>query len=77
MSVDYKLVCHNHEESVSICSDGFSGPLLQVDKALSHFCITHRGCDLMVAEEQSYAFDEYDEWTKENCGDRFRYDLND
>lgn len=74
MSVDYKLVCHKHKESVSICSDGFSGPLLQCDRSLAYFCITHRMCDLMIAEEQSHAYDEYAEWEWPDCKDALTYD---
>jgi hypothetical protein len=73
VSVDYKLVCHEHEESVDICTDGFGGPKLFCDKTLAYFCITHRNCSLMVAEEQSYAYDEYAEWTLENCEELLKY----
>lgn len=66
MSVDYKLVCHTHKESVDICTDGLGGPKLFCDKSLAYFCIAHRACSLMIAEEQSYAYDEYEEWDEGN-----------
>jgi len=82
MSVDYDLVCKNHQELVSICSDGFSGPLSQCNRSLAAFVITHRNCILSVADEndpippQDDDEDEtYKEWNLENWEKLLRYDL--
>ena len=72
MSVDYELVCHRHKEKVSICSDGFSGPLLQCDKSLSKFCITHRNCDIRIISEDNESCDFYKTW---DINTEVQYDL--
>ena len=73
MSVDYELVCHKHKERVSICSDGLSGPLLQCDRSLSAFSITHRKCDLNIIHEDNDSCDEYLEWNLKNWEERINY----
>ena len=74
MSVDYDIVCHAHKERVPICSDGFSGPLLQCDKSLAAFTICHRLCSLDVISENIDDFDDYSEWHISNWKDKFHYD---
>lgn len=64
MSVDYSLVCHKHKEQVDVCSDGLSGPLLQCDRSLAAFCITHRNCELNIVAEYEDAFEQYKTWNK-------------
>lgn len=73
MSVDYDLVCHVHQEKVSICSDGMSGPLLQCDRSLAAFAITHRDCDLNVIDEHNRGCGNYKEWDESNYKSLMRY----
>jgi len=75
MSVDYTLVCHDHHEKVSICSDGLSGPMLQCDRSLAAFVITHRKCSLSVADEDNdWIVEAYLEWDATNWDAQLRYD---
>ena len=74
MSVDYDICCHAHKERVSICSDGVSGPLLQCDRSLAAFIITHRACDLCVIDEHNESHDDYKEWGLRNWEELLRYE---
>lgn len=74
MSVEYYLVCDRHRGFVHTCSDGLSGPLLQCDKSLAAFVISHRCCGLRVAQEDAEPKN-YTEWTAENWQDLMSYDL--
>ena len=75
MSVDYDLACHKCKERVSICSDGFSGPLMQSDKSLAAFTIHHRNCALSVISESVEDFDDYRWWDLANWKDTFSYEI--
>jgi len=74
MSTDYSLYCKAHNESVSVCSDGLSGPMLQCDKSLAMFVITHRNCELTVFDEGSDLGESSLEWGKSNRSGLFSYD---
>jgi len=74
MSVDYALVCGDHKEKARICSDGVSGPLLQCDRSLAAFVITHRKCSLLVFDEVDTMADDFFEWDMSNWSDKLRYD---
>ena len=80
MSTDYDIICKEHKELVSCCSDGFSGPLLQCDKSLAAFSITHRDCALNIIDEHmSGALRDagqfkYLEWHKGNWESLLCYD---
>ena len=62
MSVEYYLVCHKHKSKFWTCSDGFSGPVNQLDssKKLASFIITHKCCDLNVIDENNDDCDDYE-----------------
>ncbi len=74
MSTDYSLTCHSHRERVDLCSDGMSGPLLQADKTLAFFAITHQECSLAAVWEHDDAVNEYLEWSPETREELFTYD---
>jgi hypothetical protein len=74
MSVDYFLVCHKHKEKVYTCSDGLSGPLLQCDRSLASFCITHRDCNLRIVDEDVDRVCKYEEWDGTNWKSLLTYD---
>jgi len=74
MSTDYDIACHEHKEKVSICSDGFSGPLMQSDKATAAFCITHRDCNLRMISEHDDSCDDYKEWMLSTWSEDLNYD---
>jgi len=76
MSVDYCLYCKKHNESVSVCSDGLSGPLLQCDKSLAMFVITHSLCELTVFDDDSDLGETSLGWNKKNMDGLFCYDKN-
>ncbi len=76
MSVDYDLVCHKHRDRVSICSDGCSGPLLQCDKSLAAFVITHEKCVLAVLNEHNEDFHDYREFDSQNWKDCLDYSID-
>ena len=65
MSVDYTLVCERHRVAVDICTDGLSGPMLNCDKRLATFCVTHRNCDLRISDEHDVKTEDYVEFSKE------------
>ena len=75
MSVDYDLFCKKHNERVGICSDGLSGPLLQCDRSLAAFIITHATCKLVVLEEGSDRHEDATEWDESNWEKLLRYGL--
>ena len=74
MSVEYDLFCKKHNERVWTCSDGFSGPLLQCDRSLAAFVITHRHCELTVLDEHNDDHLDAKEWDLSNYMDLFNYE---
>ena len=77
MSVEYYIVCNKHKEYVHVCSDGGRGPLLQCDRSLAAFLITHRHCDLnVINEDEEEELESYKEWDLENWRESLRYDLD-
>jgi len=75
MSVDYDIACHVHKERVSICSDGMSGPLLQCDRSLAAFIVTHRNCILGIIDEHDESCGDYKEWGKRNWEKFLKYEV--
>lgn len=65
MSIEYYLICKKHKELVWCCSDGFSGPVLQCDRTLAAFVITHRNCSISIIDE--YEKEEMEETGKYRC----------
>ena len=74
MSVEYYLVCHKHKEKVWACSDGFSGPLLQCDRSLAAFVITHRNCNIAIIDEHNEECDNYTEWHNGDWNELLNYE---
>jgi len=75
MSVEYYLYCESHNQSVWVCSDGLSGPLLQGDKSLAAFIIAHRNCKLSVFDENSDDPEDVLEWDTANWKELFNHEL--
>jgi hypothetical protein len=75
MSVEYYIFCETHNQSVSICSDGLSGPLLQCDRSLAAFVITHRNCKLTILDEHNEEHEDRLEWDKTNWKQLINYEL--
>jgi hypothetical protein len=77
VSVEYYLLCEKHKQYVHACSDGFSGPLLQCDKSLAYFVITHRGCAITIINEHvEEDLVEYIRVTNQNKDSLFSYENN-
>ena len=61
MSTEYYLVCHKHKAKFWTCSDGFSGPVNQLNssKTLAAFIVAHKDCGLNVIDEHDEMCDDY------------------
>ena len=75
MSVEYYIFCEKHNQHVWTCSDGLSGPLLQCDRSLAAFIITHRNCKLSVFDEHDETHEGSFEWSKVNWKYMLNYEL--
>ena len=78
MSTDYELVCKKHKHRCDISTDGMSGPMLNCDKALPFFVVTHSNCELTVMNEHQLDHEEYDdyvEWFASNRNELLDYNL--
>ena len=64
MSTEYYLVCDKHKHIGHICSDGFSGPMLQCGWEIAGFIVQHSRCDIKIIDEHHLedCHEDYIDW---------------